>query len=241
MERTEAWLKAAVRAAVAADPGLLPGLKQRCGAVFVDVHIQAMVGLVAQEDKVVVVPETLGFDAYRLGSVQREYKFLALIGAVAAAVGFEVAKTKSAADVAVFNEMCAKLVDKERGLAFIEDLDAIEAVAFEAIRRTSFDEAFKSTLCKSVGQVIREPRSVVRGLVAGRLRKAFKHYVQYGALPADLSLIGHAKFVLPRLETIAAKLRAVSNLNRQTFIAHYNRIFVDAVEELHQAPPAPPQ
>ena len=55
-----------------------------------------------------------------------------------------------------------------------------------------------------------------------------------GVATADLQLTSVLTPLLPRIEKAAAQLRAVTNLNRNVHMAHYNRIIPEAARKVQE-------
>ena len=86
----QGWMARAMSREVSSSPGLLQALIDNHGPAFLHVHTAGMLALVADEMSEEDFPETLSFDAHRLGLLRAEFRYICLASTMLVTVSYTI-------------------------------------------------------------------------------------------------------------------------------------------------------
>ena len=251
LERTRAWVRGAgrqlvrERRAVQLDE-LLDGRAQ----AFVAVHSDAMLALVADAPRGVLpaegAPETLQMDLVRLNGLRREFDDIATRMAMLAVMrhGIGGGRPSAAAAVGPF-EAVATLIAEEDPFQSVSDISTmlarVQAVLNgRAAELSSSANGGGAEVAESLMRQLRQASTAgdcVNALMVRRLRGMIERIMRHGSLAAanDAGGARVLQIVEPlmwRIQSLATRLMALSNLNRTVHLPTYNQVIGDLAREL---------
>ena len=251
LERTRAWVRGAgrqlvrERRAVQLDE-LLDGRAQ----AFIAVHSDAMLALVADAPRGVLpaegAPETLQMDLVRLNGLRREFDDIATRMAMLAVMrhGIGGGGRSSAAAVGPF-EAVATLIAEEDPFQSVSDISTmlarVQAVLNgRAAELSSSANGGGAEVAESLMRQLRQASTAgdcVNALMVRRLRGMIERIMRHGSLAAanDAGGARVLQIVEPlmwRIQSLATRLMALSNLNRTVHLPTYNQVIGDLAREL---------
>ena len=217
---------------------------------FIAVHSDAMLALVADAPRGVLpaegAPETLQMDLVRLNGLRREFDDIATRMAMLAVMRHGIGGGRSSAAAVGPFEAVATLIAEEDPFQSVSDISTMLA-RVQAVLNGRAAELSSSAnggggaeVAESLMRQLRQASTAgdcVNALMVRRLRGMIERIMRHGSLAAanDAGGARVLQIVEPlmwRIQSLATRLMALSNLNRTVHLPTYNQVIGDLAREL---------